>query len=207
MKFEAETYLIQAGARALGFDPGPLDGKRGKATETAIAAFLASPLNPNRPITPAVRAVNFNGLTLIKHFEGLFLKAYKCPADVWTIGYGHTGLQHNDGTVFKGRTITEQDAEELLKYDLAKFAKRVEEGTSVPLNENQFAALVAFDFNTGGFLNSTLRKKLNAGNYGGAADEFLRWDKAGGRTLPGLTRRRKSERNLFLGHLPFIIPA
>jgi GH24 family phage-related lysozyme (muramidase) len=207
MKFDAETYLLQAGAKSLGFDPGPLDGKRGKATETAIAAFVASPLNPNRPTAPSGREVNLNGLTLIKHFEGLYLTAYKDPVGIYTIGYGHTGLQHQDGTVFKGRKVTEAEAEELLKYDLANFAKRVSEGATVPLNDNQFAALVSFDFNTGGFLKSTLRQKLNAGDFQGAANEFLKWDKAGGKTLAGLTRRRKSERNLFLGNQPFIIPA
>lgn len=205
MKFDAETYLIQAGAKSLGFDPGPLDGKRGKATETAIAAFLASNLNPENGRTkPLSREVNLNGLTLIKHFEGLFLTAYKCPAGVWTIGYGHTGAVHNDGSVHPGLKITEERAVELLQYDLGAFAKRIVDGCDVALNDNQFAALVSFDFNTGGFLKSTLRAKLNRGDFPGAADEFLKWDKAGGKRLAGLTRRRKSERNLFLGIEPFI---
>jgi lysozyme len=145
------------------------------------------------------RVVSQRGIDLIKHFEGCFLTAYKCPAGVWTIGYGHTGLMHEDGTVKAGRTITRKEAEDLLRYDLKTFAARVSAGTNVPLNDDEFAALVSFDFNTGGYLKSTLRRKLNVGDRAAAANEFLKWNKAGGEVLKGLTRRRKSERNLFLG--------
>lgn len=145
------------------------------------------------------RYISQRGIDLIKHFEGCYLEAYKDTVGVWTIGYGHTGLTHRDGTVKAGRRITQAEAEELLRYDLRNFSKRVQEGTAVPLNDDQFAALVSFDFNTGGYLKSTLRKKLNAGLYEEAANQFLLWDKAGGKTLKGLTRRRRSERNLFRG--------
>lgn len=151
------------------------------------------------------RQINANGLKLVKHFEGLYLKAYKDSVGVWTIGYGHTGLQHKDGTVYSGRVISEQKAEELLRYDMRQFEERVETFVKVPVDDNQFSALVSFDFNTGGLGKSTLLKKLNASDYRGAADQFLLWDKAGGKTLAGLTRRRKSERNLFLSQLPYII--
>lgn len=150
------------------------------------------------------REVNARGIELIKHFEGCYLEAYKDSVGVWTIGYGHTGLVHRDGTVKAGRTITRAEAEELLRHDLRVFARRVEEGATVPLGDDQFAALVSFDFNTGGFLKSTLRKKLNAGDYAGAAEQFLPWDKAGGKRLRGLTRRRRSERRLFLGEREFL---
>lgn len=150
------------------------------------------------------REISQRGIDLIKHFEGCYLTAYKDPVGIWTIGYGHTGLIHRDGTVHAGRKITQQEAENLLKYDLATFAQRVNNGATVKLTDDQFAALVSFDFNTGGFLKSTLRKKLNAGDYAAAADELLKWDKAGGRKLKGLTRRRESERNLFLGQADFI---
>jgi lysozyme len=151
------------------------------------------------------RYISQRGIDLIKHFEGCYLTAYKDSVGVWTIGYGHTGLVHKDGTVKAGRKITQAEAEELLRYDLRNFAKRVQEGTTAPLTDDQFAALVSFDFNTGGFLKSTLRAKLNQGLYAAAADELLKWDKAGGRTLSGLTRRRRSERRLFLGEAEPIV--
>ena len=145
------------------------------------------------------------GLALIKHFEGCYLRAYKCPAGVWTIGWGHTGYQHNDGTVYEGRVITPDQAEALLKHDLFAFAARVRALAEVELNEDEFNALVSFDFNTGGFAKSTLRAKLNAGDKLGAAQEFLRWNKAGGQVLNGLTRRRMSEKNLFEGKADYIV--
>ena len=134
----------------------------------------------------------------MKHFEGLFLKAYLCPANVWTIGYGHTGIKHNDGTVRAGRTITKRQAEQLLTDDLnAKYAPDVERFITVPLNQDQFDALVSFHFNTGALGRSTLRRKLNQGDFKGAAAEFARWTRGGGRVLSGLVRRRRAERRLF----------
>lgn len=139
------------------------------------------------------------GVQLVKHFEGLYLKAYLCPARVWTIGYGHTGLKHNDGTVKKGRTITEAEAEDLLTQDLnTKYAPEVSRLVKVPLQQHEFDALVSFHFNTGALAKSTLLRRLNTGDRAGAAEEFLRWTKGGGKELPGLVRRRKSERYLFL---------
>lgn len=142
---------------------------------------------------------------MVKHFESLFLKAYQDPVGVWTIGWGHTGLKHKDGTVHKGRVITEEKATELLTHDLRSFAERVTKLVKVRLTDDQFSALVSFDFNTGGLSKSTLLKKLNAGDYKGAADEFLRWNKAGGQVLRGLTRRRESERNLFIGKEDYLV--
>lgn len=139
------------------------------------------------------------GVQLVKHFEGLYLKAYLCPARVWTIGYGHTGLKHNDGTVKKGRTITEAEAEALLTQDLnTKYGPEVSRLVKVPLQQHEFDALVSFHFNTGALAKSTLLRRLNIGDRAGAAEEFLRWTKGGGKELPGLVRRRKSERYLFL---------
>lgn len=154
---------------------------------------------------PAGRQISEDGLNLVKHFEGIYLTAYKDPVGIWTIGYGHTGLQHKDGTVYAGRKITKAEAEQLLRYDMRQFEARVETFVKVPLNDNQFSALVSFDFNTGGLGKSTLLKKLNAGDYEGAADQFGAWVKAGGKTLSGLVRRRKSERNLFLSIRPYIV--
>lgn len=134
---------------------------------------------------------------LVKHFEGLFLKAYLCPAGVWTIGYGHTGLKHKDGTVKAGRKITEAEAEALLMHDLNVFAPSVEKLVTVPLKQHEFDALVSFHFNTGALGKSTLLKKLNQMDKGGAALEFLKWTRGGGKVLPGLVRRRKAEQYLF----------
>lgn len=154
----------------------------------------------------AERRINGRGIELVKHFESLFLKAYQDIVGVWTIGWGHTGLQHKDGTVYKGRVITKEKAEELLRYDMHQFEARVQTFVKVAINDDQFAALVSFDFNTGGLAKSTTLRKLNAGDNQGAADALLMWNKANGKVVRGLTRRRESERNLFMGKTPFIVP-
>ena len=135
-----------------------------------------------------------NGINLIKEFEGCKLTAYKCPAGVWTIGYGHTK------NVKQGMKITNEHATNLLKDDLKTYEGYVNKYVKVKLNQNQFDALVSFTFNCGGgaLKSSTLLKKLNKGDYTGAANELLRWNKAGGKVLAGLTRRRKAEKTLFL---------
>jgi lysozyme len=161
--------------------------------------------------------INEQGIALMKHFEagdgsewypqgkgvGRYLDAYldtlAKPA-VWTIGYGHTGLEHNDGTVYEGRSITKQEAENLLRHDLRTFEKIVSGLVEVPLNENQFSALVSFTHNVGGgnLKKSSLLKLLNAGDYEGAAEQFRMWRKAGGKVHEGLVRRRQYESALFL---------
>jgi lysozyme len=143
--------------------------------------------------------ISEHGLCLIKHFEGLRLQAYRCSAGVWTIGYGHTVGVH------PGDVIDELQADVLLLQDVAQAARTVNQLVNAPLNQNQFDALISFVFNTGSgnFAASTLLKKLNDGDYSGAADEFSRWVHAGGESLPGLVRRREAERILFMdGHLP-----
>jgi lysozyme len=140
--------------------------------------------------------LNQKGIDLIKQFESLQLKPYICPAGKLTIGYGHVIIppEHYD-------EITEDKAEELLQYDCEVAAKRVRKCVKVPLNDNQFSALVSFEFNTGKLADSTLLKMLNAGNIEGAENEFPRWNKArvNGelRVLDGLTRRRALEAMLF----------
>lgn len=143
--------------------------------------------------------VSAEGRELIKHFEGLYLKAYLCPGKAWTIGYGHTGLRHNDGTVTAGRKITRATADKLLEHDLQQFEARVRDLVTVPLQQHEFDALVSFDFNTGALGKSTLLKKVNEGDPNGAALEFLRWCYAGGKRLAGLARRRNAERSHFSG--------
>ena len=140
-----------------------------------------------------------NGIELIKSFEGLRLTAYKCPAGVWTIGYGYTGLV--DGKLItSGMTITAAKATELLKKDLASFEAAVNGCVTAPITQNMFDALVSFAFNVGAgaLRRSTLLKKLNAKDYSGAADELPKWNKAGGKVLNGLVRRRMAEKELFM---------
>lgn len=143
--------------------------------------------------------ISNKGIDLIKQFEGCKLTAYKCPAGVWTIGYGHTA------TAKQGMTITQAKAIELLRNDLARFEAGVNTYVKVQINQNQFDALVSFSFNvgTGALKTSTLLKKLNAKDFKGAADEFLRWNKSNGKVLAGLTKRREKERELFLTNIDF----
>lgn len=131
---------------------------------------------------------------LVAEFEGCRLEAYICPAGVLTIGYGHTG-----DDVFPGQVISQEEAVELLDQDLNKFRQAVVRLVDVSLTENQFAALVSFTFNVGvgALQKSTLLRKLNAGDYEGAANEFKRWNKGGGQILRGLVRRREAEEKLF----------
>lgn len=137
--------------------------------------------------------INEAGLNLIKDFEGCRLKAYLCPAGVWTIGYGHTQGVKPD------MVITQLQAERFLRQDLKRFEDAVTSLVKVPITPNQFSALVSFAYNvgTGALYDSTLLRKLNKKDYKGAANEFLRWNKAGGKVLPGLTRRRLAEKDLF----------
>ena len=130
---------------------------------------------------------------IIKVCEGLRLNAYLCPADVWTIGYGHTQ------TAKPGLQIDESEAENLLRIDLASSELFVSRYIRLELNQNQFDALVSLVFNIGcgNFKASTLRMKLNRGDFIGAANEFPKWRKGGGRVLPGLVRRRALEKELF----------
>lgn len=138
------------------------------------------------------------GIALIKSYEKLRLKAYAATADekargIWTIGWGHIA------DVREGDTCTEAEAEAFLREDLADAEKAVNDSVTVPLNQNQFDALVSFTFNvgTGAFRSSTMLRKLNDGNYDGAAMEFARWNKQSGQVLNGLTKRRAEERDLF----------
>ncbi|MBW4189329.1 lysozyme [Enterobacter kobei] len=139
------------------------------------------------------------GIALIKQFEGCKLTAYQDSVGVWTIGYGWT--QPVDGKPIRaGMTIKQETAERLLKTGLVSYESDVSRLVKVGLTQGKFDALVSFTYNLGArsLSTSTLLRKLNAGDYAGASDEFLRWNKAGGKVLNGLTRRREAERALFL---------
>ena len=135
------------------------------------------------------------GLALIKKFEGCRLKAYRCSANVLTIGYGHTsGVKETD-------TITQDEADKLLQEDVEQFEKYVDDYVTVKLGQSQFDALVAWTFNlgVGNLRSSTMLKKLNETDYGSVPSEMKRWNKAAGKTLNGLIRRRLAESLLFEG--------
>ncbi len=142
------------------------------------------------------------GFDFLRRWEGCKLKAYKCSAGVWTIGYGHTK------NAKEGQVISQLLADDLLLEDVWYFEQGVRDLVKIPVTQEQFDALVSFGFNVGldqdeddkaeGLGDSTLLKKLNAGDYEGAGDQFLLWDKAKGKVVPGLSRRRRAERALFL---------
>lgn len=143
-----------------------------------------------------------NGIVLIKKFEGCRLTAYPDPGTgsaPWTIGYGWTH-QVDGKPVRPGMTIDQATADRLLKTGLVSYENDVLKLVRVKLTQGQFDALVSFAYNVGSraLSTSTLLKKLNVGDIKGAADEFLRWNKAGGKVMPGLTNRRKAERDVFL---------
>ncbi len=134
-----------------------------------------------------------NGFKLTEQFEGLSLQAYKDVAGVWTNGYGNT---HG---VVPGTTITLQQAQDDLASNIEGAEYVVNRVVVVPLTQNQFDALVDFVFNlgSGNFQSSTLLRKLNAGDYTGAAAEFPKWNHSNGVEVAGLTRRRLAEQQLF----------
>ena len=137
--------------------------------------------------------ISLEGLALIKKFEGCRLEAYYCSGGVLTIGYGHTG------GVKESDTITQEEAEKLLRADVFKFEEYVEDNVMVELDQSQFDALVAWTFNLGpgNLRESTMLKKLNEADYASVPSEMKRWNKAGGKTLDGLIRRRNAEALLF----------
>jgi GH24 family phage-related lysozyme (muramidase) len=139
--------------------------------------------------------INANGLLILKSFEGLRLESYLDVVGIWTIGYGTTA------NVTQGMRISQAQAEAFLMRDLAMFEETIANTVRVPLNGDQFSALVSFTYNVGStaFAESTLLQLLNKSDYIGAADQMLRWNKGGNLELPGLTRRRQAERSLFLG--------
>lgn len=139
-----------------------------------------------------------NGVALVKRFEGCKLGAYKCPAGVWTIGYGHTSAA-GPPTVTPGLVVSQQAADEILRRDLEKFEKGVAELVKVPLTTGQNDALVSFAFNCGlgALAKSTLLKRVNAKEFHRVPAEFMKWTKANGQELPGLVQRRRAETALW----------
>lgn len=142
-----------------------------------------------------MRVTSEEGISLIKKFEGCELEAYQCSANVWTIGYGHTR------GVNEGDSCTQQEADNMLVDDLQEFEGYVNEIVNVELTQNQFDALVAWTYNLGptNLKDSTLLKRLNENDFADVPHQIRRWNKAGGKVLDGLVRRREAEALLFQG--------
>ena len=139
--------------------------------------------------------ISDEGLSLIKHFEGCELKAYRCAANVLTIGYGSTK------GVTEDMEITQEGAEELLQEEMHEYEGYINDMVKVPLEQHQFDAMVSWVFNlgSGNLSSSTLLKKLNNSKYDEVPEQIKRWNKAGGKVLEGLVRRREAEALLFSG--------
>jgi lysozyme len=177
-----------------------------------------SPVPVREEVSGFKSHVSKEGLDLIRHFEsclkpvgGGWFEAYPDPAHGWrvpTIGWGT--IAYEDGkSVMRGDRISQTRADELLAWESAEKVRGVLALVNVPLNDDQLAALVSFAYNVGlgNFKGSTMLRLLNAGDYGGAAEQFPRWNKADNQVMRGLTRRRLSEQKLFRGERPFIVPA
>lgn len=144
--------------------------------------------------------LNNKGYLLITNHEGLRLKPYLCPAKIPTIGYGNTYYPDGKRVTMLDKEITKQQAFDMFKEVANRFAKRVDALVTSNINQNQFNALVSFAYNvgTGNFASSTLLKKVNRNpNDLSIKDEFLRWNKAGGKVINGLTNRRNEEADLY----------
>lgn len=139
--------------------------------------------------------VSDEGLSLIKHFEGCELKAYRCAANVLTIGYGTTK------NVTEDMEITQEEAESLLQEEMHEYEGYINDIVKVPLEQHQFDSMVSWVFNlgSGNLFSSTLLKKLNNSEYDEVPEQIKRWNKASGKVLEGLVKRREAEALLFLG--------
>jgi len=144
--------------------------------------------------------VSSDGINLLVEFEGEVLKVYKDPIGLPTLGVGHLVTPNEKKDYPVGKKITRAESRQFLRRDLARFEDCVNSSVKVPITQNQFDALVSLAFNIGegAFKRSSVLRNLNARKFDAAADSFRAWNKAGGKTLPGLTRRRATERSVFL---------
>ena len=178
---------------------GKLTQKQVDSANQVIANTTGSMVARMLGIAVDEMSVSNLGVDLICGFEGKRLVAYDDGVGVWTIGFGTT-IYPNGIKVKKGDTCTEAQAKSYMAHDLKKFEQAVNGAVNIPLNQNQFDALVSLAYNigTGAFNKSTLVKKLNAGDIRGAADQFDVWVNAGGKRMQGLVNRRAKEKEVFL---------
>jgi len=144
-----------------------------------------------------------DGIALIANSEGRRLTAYKCPAGVWTVGYGHTSAQGSP-EVYPGLTITKEEADEILFRDIHTTTQTIAEHVKVRLTQSQFDALVSFIYNVGAkrFIKSTLLKKLNEGDYAAIPSQLARWVYSRGKVSKGLVNRRQAEADMWIAGMP-----
>jgi lysozyme len=182
---------IQIYLRDKGLYTGPIDDDFRDGTKIAIAKALGL----HSVAAPSGMTISPAGLALIKQFEGLELKAYLCPAEVWTIGYGSTGPHVKPGMV-----ITEAQADEMLRKDVERFDAAVRKLCPIS-TQGQHDALVSFAFNLGenALKESSLRRLHNEGAWEAAAGQFSRWINANGKPLAGLVKRRAAEAKMYRG--------
>lgn len=199
----AKTHVIQAqtALASKGFYKGKIDGDFGGGSLQAVLSMVGNTDKAVDILSPTTssRSMSAEGIALLKEHEGLRLKAYQDTGKVWTIGYGHTSAA-GGMKVYPGLTITNEQAEQLLKDDLARMTYPViERLVKVPLSQGQFDALCSFIYNLGEgqVSKSTLLRLLNAKDYKGASGQFGRWIYDNGQKLNGLIRRRSAERELF----------
>ena len=161
------------------------------------------PATPSPAPSVGAASVGAAGLALIKHFEGLRLTAYRCPAGVLTIGYGHTGPD-----VTEGQCITTEHAQQLLAQDLIPVESVIHRLVQYPIDQNQYDALVSFTFNVGAgaLASSTLLKRLNGGEVTAVPSELRRWNRAAGQVMLGLVARRNAEAALWSGSALMAMP-
>ena len=178
---------------------GTLTQKQVDAANHVIAKASAATAADMLGLVIDQMVVSLFGIDLICDFEGKRLAAYDDGVGVWTIGFGTT-VYPNGIKVKKGDTCTEAQAKAYMAHDLKKFELAVNNAVKIPLNQNQFDALVSLTYNIGtnAFSESTLVKKLNANSISGAADQFDVWVNAGGKRMQGLVNRRAKEKALFL---------
>lgn len=179
---------------------GKLTQKQVDATDKLINVATAYDVDDMLGIAiDSDMSVSSVGIQLITSFEDLKLEAYDDGVGVWTIGYGTTTYP-NGVAVKRDESCTLEQAKSFFQHDLRRFQTAVNGAVTVPLSQNQFDALVSLAYNIGtnAFKTSTLGKYLNALDFKAAADEFLKWNRGGGKVMKGLVRRRETERALFL---------
>lgn len=190
---ETATLPSSSGEMSSSIMPAPIAPP--PITPAPIAPPPVSPTPAPAPVPTGAFTISDQGVELIARFEGCRLEAYKCPAGVWTIGYGHTA------GVKEGDTLPSQDAAKaLLKEDVKKYSNYVNDYVkkgiiSFPINQQQFDALTSFCYNCG---NGNLQRLVSGRDAATVAEKMLLYNKGGGKVLPGLVRRREEERNLFL---------
>ncbi len=181
----------------IGGGPLKIGGAQSAMPDPAVDVLGAASLPKDARGQPVTEAT----VALVARFEGFRAWAYLCPAGVPTIGYGATFYPGGRRVTLNDPSVTEASAREMLRRHLRDFAAEVDGLVTVPLTEGERGALISFAFNVGlgAFRDSTLLRRLNAGDRDGASGQFARWNQAGGKVLPGLVARRVAEAAMFRG--------